>query len=398
MNRVVLCGNSGGDNRGCEAIVRSTAKIFKLCGIKDIVAFSFQAEHDIELGLDKLIDIRPYSKVNKLHRVYYWARRKLLKDYYCNAMYQHEAVKKELRADDLVINVGGDTYCYPEPSYVSYTLNLITEKRKIKNVFWGCSVDDRLADDEEKQRDINRYYHIVTRESYTEEIVKKFSENKAKVLRACDPAFWLDIEETSLPQGFLDGNTVGINLSPLVFEKMEGIEASDTYKNVICLIDYILKKTDMNICLIPHVYNARNNSADLEVLNKIKSVYAEDKRVSIVIENLNCCQLKYIISRCRFFVGARTHSTIAAYSTHIPTIVLGYSIKSRGIAYDLFGTEDGYVVSWKDLTSPGILRKMFRDMQENEEKIKSHYADVMPGYKESVMNVAKSILGELFCE
>ena len=56
-----------------------------------------------------------------------------------------------------------------------------------------------------------------------------------------------------------------------------------------------------------------------------------------------------IISKCRFFVVARTHATIAAYSTGVPTIVISYSVKSRGIARDLFGDEKGYAVSWKSL-------------------------------------------------
>lgn len=55
-------------------------------------------------------------------------------------------------------------------------------------------------------------------------------------------------------------------------------------------------------------------------------------------------ELKGIIAQCRFFIGARTHATIAAYSSGIPTLVVGYSVKARGIAKDLFGKEDGYVI------------------------------------------------------
>lgn len=44
------------------------------------------------------------------------------------------------------------------------------------------------------------------------------------------------------------------------------------------------------------------------------------------------------------FIGARTHATIAAYSSLVPTLVVGYSVKARGIARDLFGTEKNYVL------------------------------------------------------
>ena len=54
-------------------------------------------------------------------------------------------------------------------------------------------------------------------------------------------------------------------------------------------------------------------------------------------------ELKGFIARCRFFVGARTHATIAAYSSCIPTFSVGYSIKAKGIAQDIFGTYKNYV-------------------------------------------------------
>ncbi|HEU0305515.1 MAG TPA: polysaccharide pyruvyl transferase family protein [Lysobacter sp.] len=54
---------------------------------------------------------------------------------------------------------------------------------------------------------------------------------------------------------------------------------------------------------------------------------------------LNAAQIKYVISQLRFFIGARTHSTIAALSSGIPTVSIAYSVKARGINRDLFGNE-----------------------------------------------------------
>ena len=53
------------------------------------------------------------------------------------------------------------------------------------------------------------------------------------------------------------------------------------------------------------------------------------------------------------FIGARTHATIAAYSSCVPTLVVGYSIKARGIAKDLFGTDEGYVLPVQALAKGG---------------------------------------------
>ena len=56
-----------------------------------------------------------------------------------------------------------------------------------------------------------------------------------------------------------------------------------------------------------------------------------------------------MISQCRFFIGSRTHSVIAAYSSGVPTLALGYSIKSKGIAQDIFGEYETYAVSYTHL-------------------------------------------------
>jgi colanic acid/amylovoran biosynthesis protein len=50
--------------------------------------------------------------------------------------------------------------------------------------------------------------------------------------------------------------------------------------------------------------------------------------------------MKWVIGKCLAFAGARTHSTIAALSSHVPTLSLSYSIKAIGINKDIFGHQD----------------------------------------------------------
>ena len=123
-------------------------------------------------------------------------------------------------------------------------------------------------------------------------------------------------------------------MSPLVIgkEKKPGI----VYENFANMIYWILEHTDCSVALIPHVVWKDND--DRTALKQIHEKFKDTNRV-LMIDDCNCMQLKGHISRCRFFIGARTHATIAAYSTCVPTLALGYSIKARGIATDIFGTE-----------------------------------------------------------
>ena len=70
---------------------------------------------------------------------------------------------------------------------------------------------------------------------------------------------------------------------------------------------------------------------------------------------------------------SRVHTpeaTIAAYSTGVPTLVLGYSIKSVGIARDLFGSEENYVLSYKDIKEKTDLLNHYIWILEHENTIK----------------------------
>lgn len=120
-------------------------------------------------------------------------------------------------------------------------------------------------------------------------------------------------------------------------ESIQGITIAN-YQNTI---EYILDETDMGIALIPHVVWQEGD--DRIPLRLLYDKYKKSGRIMFV-EDHNCMELKGIIAQCRFFIGARTHATIAAYSSGIPTLVVGYSVKARGIAKDLFGKEDGYVI------------------------------------------------------
>ena len=101
--------------------------------------------------------------------------------------------------------------------------------------------------------------------------------------------------------------------------------------------------------------------------------------------------MDHLISNCRMFIGARTHATIAAYSTKVPTLVLGYSVKSRGIAKDLFGTDEKYVLPVSDLKSDDYLVNGFKWLAENEEKIKNTLEDKMPNYIEQIKSIKEII-------
>ena len=80
------------------------------------------------------------------------------------------------------------------------------------------------------------------------------------------------------------------------------------------------------------------------------------------------------------FIGARTHAVISAYSMCVPTIALGYSIKSRGIAKDL-GLDEQLVVNSKNFTKGALLRS-FAYLMDQESALRQHLQNIMPEYRQ----------------
>ena len=380
MKKFFLYGHNGSGNHGCEAIVRSTCKILREgFGDIDITLASGNTNEDREYELDKLTSlINEKNTVSKLSLPYInaYLNIKLKKNGLESEKLAYRKTFYNVEKDTIAFSIGGDNYCYP--GYERFTMlhNMLRE-RNIKTVLWGCSVEPSKIDDFMKE-DLVNYDLIIARETLTYEALKGIGAN---VKLYPDPAFQLDKIEKELPKNFKENNTVGINISPMVMNKESVLGI--TIENYTALIKYILENTDMNVALIPHVIWEDNND-DRKPSKFLYDKFKDTNRV-VLIEDDNCEVLKGYISRCRFFIGARTHSTIAAYSTCVPTLVIGYSVKAKGIAKDIFGTYKNYVLPVQSLSNKDDLINAFEWMKNNEDDIRKHLNKFMPGYKEKAL-------------
>lgn len=384
--KTILYAHTGSGNHGCEALVRSTAKL--LGSIP--VLFSTGYEEDLQFGIEDIAKLERDTAVS-IHRrsVAYVAaacQTKLTNRTTLFTQYARKGLLDQVQAGDLCLSIGGDNYCYAGTEILG-DLNFLCKKKGAKTILWGCSIDPE-AITPEMVIDLRRYNLITVREPLTQAALAAAGIT-ANVRSVADPAFLLDVEETDLPVGFLVGNTIGLNLSPLVLHYTEKKE--EALSGFYALVQHILDTTDSAIALIPHVVKSRSN--DLEVLGPLFRQFKDTGRV-LLIPDQNCMRLKYIISQCRLFIGARTHATIAAYSTCVPTLVIGYSVKSTGIATDLFGTDENYVVPVQTIESGSELISAFNWLEANALSIQQHLHSVIPEYREKA-RMGKVYLDEL---
>ncbi len=382
---VFLYGNTGSFNRGCEAIVRASRK---LLGYTATHLCTSNPEEDKKLCRDIGLQMLSFARFSSLQNYKYAALRKITGEFTTGFETAGKPVTDTITPDDFCLMIGGDTYCY-NPPYYHMGMNRYCEKHGIPSVLWCCSIEKDVIEQGIIKEDLNRYRYIFPRESITYSYLIEAGFSPEKVIKVCDPAFSLDMKIVPFPEGFADGNTVGINISPLVVKENN----LNAWNNTVKTAEWILENTGMAICLVPHVYRAENDDQDLKLLRRLKNEIASP-RVSIVEENYTCEELKYIISRCRFFIGARTHSTIAAYSTGVPCLVIGYSVKSKGIAKDLFGTYKDYVLPYDEQTEANELLDAFKKLIGNEKQIKDTYRTVLPDYKKQLTDAIEKYIPE----
>lgn len=388
MNKVYLYQHGGAGNHGCEAIVRAVSKILD----KRMDLISFRPNDDKKYGLDEIVNnIYPveYPKGININRLFLYLTRHVLKNDKFDYCYMFKRIIKD--SGNLLISIGGDLYCGKDTSLLA----VVNEKasKKNKSVLLGCSIEPYKLDDERVVADLKKYDAIISRESitYNALIEKGIKEN---VILCADPAFQLDYEFKNDVEGFAEGNTVGLNISPLLLSYCSNIDI--VKRNFDDLINYIIENTSYQIALIPHV--VWSGVSDYDILKDYYQKYNKTGRVCLV-EDDSCVKLKGYISKCKMFMGGRTHATIAAYSTCVPTIVFGYSVKSRGIATDLFGTTENYVLPVNELKDDNAFVESFKWLNKNCDGIKEHLTNIIPDYKNSCYKIKElllSVCGEYF--
>lgn len=405
MIRVYLTGQRTFGNRGCEAIVRSTVAALKnafgdlavLVPSNDIQRDSRQWPEAAEWGVKFVPAYMPPHTRHWVHAQrlpILWLKRAGWPFPFPRWF------RQQIASVDAVLSVGGDNYSldYRLPSLLQGMDALAMDMGK-PVILWGASVGPFEREPHfvpAIREHLARMDRIMVRESVSHKYLTD-TLGLSNVTRIVDPAFTLipqEVDCTSFwPQDDGDG-VVGLNVSPLIERyKRAGQNLVD---EVVAFIHAAVWNSGYGILLIPHVVpldgTDKNNDVTymLQILERTGDL---GPRVKIASSDLNAAELKYVISQLRFFVGTRTHATIAALSSHVPTISIAYSIKARGINRDLFGNED--VVLATPSLSAGALARSLDYLNKHEGDIKQTLANRMLDYKQILKIATEEIKGQI---
>lgn len=366
----LLVGNGSYLNRGCEAIVRGTAKIlrnaFRNCRFVN-ANFDVTDPPFAPTESDPDVVHRPLSPVRRMTAR--WAATKAA-ERLCPPLEHYlrfGALEQTVSDSTAVLSIGGDNYTldYGVPRmYVSLDRFVLAHQRPL--IIWGASIgpfDDRPG--------FARTIHGHLRQEVTalfvrEERTRSYLAGHGitqNVHLMPDPAFVMDpepVEEADL--GFsLPEEAIGVNLSPLMAQHVAQGDDGAWEKIGIEIVRELIETHRRPILLIPHVTSP--HSDDHAFLGRIKARLPDDL-VTLLPRTLSAAQTKYAISKLCCLIAARTHATIASFSTCVPTVSLAYSRKAWGINEMLFG-HTAYVVAPAQVTASTVAEAVGRVLEES---------------------------------
>ena len=181
-----------------------------------------------------------------------------------------------------------------------------------------------------------------------------------------DMAFVLPYDKNAYKFGISQRQRLGINVSGLLykggFNSGNQFGLSLDYKE---LIDELLQSAvdKYEVHLIPHVVDLREEAHDDDY--RACAMLNEKYPETILAPAFETpIQAKSYISNMDIFIGARMHSTIAAFSSGVITIPISYSRKFEG----LFGSLDyPYVVNAKEESNKSaieLIKGYLRDIEK----------------------------------
>lgn len=176
---------------------------------------------------------------------------------------------------------------------------------------------------------------VLVRDKQSYDFAKQLLPEK-EVHEIIDMAFFLPYTKKQFAKDYIH---VGLNISALLWnggytgDNQFGLK--EDYRQVVrAIIDYFLTIPNVKIHLIPHVVGGeRNIENDYEVSYDICEKYSNDRLILSPLF-LDPVIAKSYIAGLDFFMGARMHATIGAFSSGVPVVPMAYSRKFNGLFED----------------------------------------------------------------
>lgn len=189
---------------------------------------------------------------------------------------------------------------------------------------------------DEAVKAITRADMVMARDKQSYDYTKEIAPDQKHLKEYIDVAFFLPYTKQQFDKNYIH---VGLNISALLwhggYTQDNQFGLKDDYQTCVCnIIAYFLKQPNVKLHLIPHVVGSeRGVENDYAVSFDLQKEYNHPNLILAPLF-LSPVDAKNYISGMDFFMGARMHSTIAAFSSGVPVVPMAYSRKFNGLFID----------------------------------------------------------------
>ena len=257
-------------------------------------------------------------------------------------------LKRDILKCDLVIDLTyGDSFSdiYGFKGYLLYSIpKLISIKNRIPFILGPQTIGPfhgRTA------RNIARYIidstnYIAVRDEISSDCCHEISGD-CKVQIASDLAMELPFETGASWNSRNGKQNVGLNVSLLLWDQADKFKFRFDYKEFTKELIEALMKAGACVHLVAHVYDSIPQN-EYWLMNELHKQYPD---TIVAPQFRNPIEAKNYLSQLDFFIGARMHATIGAFSAGVPVVPISYSRKFEGL-YSAIGYP--YTINCKEVS------------------------------------------------
>jgi colanic acid/amylovoran biosynthesis protein len=342
MKTISVVGVTGFRNRGVEALVRPIVSRLLNDAPNDVInVYSRTPDFDCRRIEDSRVrfqtegNIRPtFTRAQRIARRLGLAPRGRIEGWH------------SLLASDLVVFTGGDCLSaeYGDSAFEHHFAPLrVAKKAGIPYVLYAQSIGRfGTANQRTWWNEVSEHAaHVSVRERKTfAYLVNDLGFPRDRLSLTADPAFMLEASDA----GIALAETLRISGRPLVGVSLSrGIAswAGMTMPQRISTWEHVLRwlidELKAHVVLIPHVQEtyADDSSVCLDVWKRL----GFSQFITVLAGDFSASEYKGMLARCDLVIAERMHAGIAALSSGVPTALVAYSVKARGIMQEMVGAD-----------------------------------------------------------
>lgn len=187
-----------------------------------------------------------------------------------------------------------------------------------------------------------------------------------------------------------DRPTVGISTSHQIIRQWRSSEDYTQCIAQLCL--HIQKTYSVDILLIPNEYPSSNPYNDIDVSEDILDLLHElgGDAAILDVRSMSSSQIKNTIVACEALVASRYHACVAALSSGVPLMVLGWHYKYEELL-QWYGQRE-WMLSQDDCDA-GRLIAMFDRLWSQRDTLRREIQAHYPAVREAVIQTGRQMLG-----